>query len=203
MDTMIICEFEIVGTSPLSFSAPIQSLKNTGEGNDAFEERTWRERLRVNAEGNGIITPMAIKNCLSECAKYLSESVPGKGKATYTKHFEAGVLVTEPLVVIQSDGSTVTRKDVKPNRLFVPASGKRGDGKRVWRTFPIIQDGWTAKGSLYAMDPVLADKPDKIAEYLGHAGKFIGIGTFRPRNNGYFGRFIVKSFKSQQMKDAA
>ena len=28
---------------------------------------------------------------------------------------------------------------------------------------------------------------------LREAGKFIGIGRFRPRNNGYYGRFDVES----------
>lgn len=199
---MIIAEFSLQGTSPISFSAPVKSVKSTGEGHDAFEERTWRERLHVNSQGFAFIPPMAIKNCLSDVAKYLSETVPGKGKATYTKHCEAGLLVTEP-IVIHFNGKPVKGTEVAGNRLFVPASGKRGDGKRVWKTFPIIQDGWTGDGYVYIMDPVLVDKPDKIEEYLGHAGKFIGIGTFRPRNNGYFGRFIVTSFKVRKQNEAA
>ena len=29
-------------------------------------------------------------------------------------------------------------------------------------------------------------------KHLEEAGKFIGIGRFRPRNNGFYGRFEVK-----------
>lgn len=189
---MIRCTFKLVGVSPISFSAPIQSKKNTGESSDAFEERTWRERIHVDSKGEAFIPPTAIKNCLSDVAKYLSESVPGKGKATYTKHFEAGTLVTDPLML------GVKGSQIEGERLFVPADGKRGGGKRVWKTFPVIRE-WSAVGCVYVLDPVLFDKPEKVEEYLSHAGKFIGLGRFRPRNNGFYGRFNVVDFKTEKM----
>ena len=182
----------ITGVSPISFSAPIQSVKNTGESHDAFEQRTWRERLHVDAKGIVFIPPNAIKNCLSDVAKYLSESVPGKGKATYTKYFEAGILCTDPVSL------GVKGSEVAGNRLFVPASGKRGDGKRVWKTFPVIPQ-WSGTVVIYVLDPILIDRPEKIKEYLGHAGKFIGLGFFRPRNNGYLGRFDISDFKYEKV----
>jgi hypothetical protein len=177
----------IEGIAPISFSAPIQSKKSTGESHDAFEERTWRERLHVDDKGKVFIPPSALKNCLSDVAKYLSESVPGKGKSTYTKHFEAGVMVIEPI------GLGIDAKTVEGERLFVPASGKRGDGKRVWKTFPVIRQ-WSGSAEIHILDPLLMDKPDKVREYLEHAGKFIGMGRFRPRNNGFYGRFKVTKF---------
>lgn len=188
---MLVCNVKIEGTAPISFSRAIQSKETTGESKDALEERTWRERLHVNPEGIVFIPPMAIKNALSEVAKYLSESVPGKGKSTYTKHFEAGVMVIDPIVL------GVKAADVIGERLFVPADGRRGGGKRVWRKFPVIPQ-WSGDVVIYVMDPVLIDKPDKIKEYLEHAGKFIGLGRFRPRNNGFYGRFKVVAFKSSK-----
>lgn len=194
---MLRCTFSLVGQSPISFSSPIRSVKGTGENHDAFEERTWRERLHLDSNGIVFIPPSAVKNCLSEVSKYLSESVPGKGKATYTKHFEAGLLVTDPITL------GVKGADVAGERLFVPASGKRGDGKRVWKRFPFIQN-WKGDGSLYLLDPVLVGKPEKVLEYLSHAGQFIGLGRFRPRNNGYYGRFLVTNWKiSKVVADAA
>ena len=188
---MLVCNARIEGTAPISFSRVIQSSKNTGEGSDAFEERTWRERLHVNKDGVVFIPPMAVKNALSEVAKYLSEVVPGKGKATYTKHFEAGIMVIDPIVL------GVKASAVTGEKLFVPADGRRGSGKRVWKTFPVIPE-WSGDVVIYAMDPVLVDKPEKIKEYLEHAGKFIGLGRFRPRNNGFYGRFKVASFKTHK-----
>jgi len=36
---------------------------------------------------------------------------------------------------------------------------------------------------------------ETVKEIVTHAGNFIGIGSFRPTNNGSFGRFEVSSFK--------
>lgn len=185
---MYKCTCTLVGEAPISFSKVVSSAKRTGERPDDFEERTWRERLHVDANGEVFIPAPAIKNCLSDVAKYLGESVPGKGKVTFTRHIEAGVLVIDdaPLGVKASA--------VPCDRRFVPADGKRGSGKRVWRKFPIVEK-WSAPVTIFIADPVL--KPEKIEEYLRHAGKFIGLGRYRPRNNGTYGRFHVENFKSE------
>jgi hypothetical protein len=189
---MLVCTAKLVGISPISFSAPIQSVKNTGEGHDDFEQRTWRERLHVDANGNVFIPPGALKNCLSDVAKYLQESVPGKKGSTYTKLFEAGVMVTDPLDL------GIKASTVAGERLFVPSDGKRGGGKRVWKTFPVIP-AWETTATIYLLDPILIDKPGKVKEYLEHAGKFIGMGRFRPRNNGFYGRFKVEDFTTAKV----
>ena len=191
---MLTIEVDLVGLAPISFNAPVKSEKNTGEMHDAFEERTWRERMHVDNDGHVFIPPMALKNCLSECAKYLSETVPGKGKATYTKHFESGIMVTTPLVLCNGKGTPVRADGVAPNRVYVPSDGKRGGGSRVWKNFPIVPT-WRTHASIHVMEPMLIDKPAKVEEYLTHAGQFIGLGTFRPRRNGYFGRFAIENFK--------
>lgn len=178
----------IRGVSPYGQSGPIQSVKNTGESHDAFEERTWRERMHVDADGNVFIPPMAVKNMMSDCARFLGETVPGKGKATYTKHFDAGIMVVTPAPLgIKADA-------VQGLRLFVPSDGKKGGGSRVWKTFPVVQK-WEADVEIILLDPILIDKPEKVREYLEHSGKFIGLGFFRPRNGGFFGRFEVTKFK--------
>lgn len=185
---MLRVEFTLVGLSPYSQSRVVQSKKNTGETPDAFEERTWREHCHADDDGQCFIPCTSIKNCLSDCARFLSESVPGKGKATYTKHFEAGVMVVDNFPL----GVKVDK--VEGERLFLAADGKRGSGKRVWKKYPKF-DNWRASGSVYLLDPVLIDKPDKVREYLEHAGTFIGLGRFRPRNGGFYGRFKVEGFK--------
>lgn len=152
------------------------------EGPKEYEERTWRERVHADAEGNCFIPPMAFKNCLAEIAKYLSVQIPGKGKSTYTKHFEAGVMVLEGMPL------GVTKDDAKGEWLFVPASGKRGDGKRVSKCFPVFPS-WKGTVTFHILDDVITQ--DVFEQHLRDAGNFIGIGRFRPRNNGYYGRFKV------------
>ena len=152
-----------------------------------YEERTWRERCHVNGDGSHLyIPPMAFKNCLAEIAKYLSVQIPGKGKSTYTKHFEAGVMVLDGLSLPE------TKEAVDGEWLFVPSSGRRGDGKRVSKCFPIIRS-WKGDVVYHVLDDVIT--PDVFDQHLRDAGNFIGIGRFRPRNNGYYGRFKVNSVK--------
>jgi hypothetical protein len=191
---MLKCECDLIGISPISFSKPIESKKDQGEAHDAFEERTWRERMHVDKDGRVFHPPTGLKNCLSEVAKYLGETIKGKGKATYTKHFVSGVLVTDPLLFLDGNGEPIMADTVTGERLFVPSDGVRGGGKRVWKTFPVIPV-WSTHATIYALDRILVDKPQKIHEYVTYAGQFIGMGRFRPANNGVYGRFKVENFK--------
>jgi hypothetical protein len=152
------------------------------EGPDAYENRTWRERLHVNEDGYVYIPPMSFKNCISEVAKYIGMQIPGKGKATYTKHIEAGVIVMEPLVL------PLKKEDVQGEKLFVPSDGRRGSGKRVWKWFPYIPS-WEGTVTFIILDDTITK--DVFLQHVDQAGKFIGIGRFRPRNNGFYGRFAV------------
>lgn len=178
---------KIRGIAPYSQSKVIETPKNAKETHDDHEERTWRERMHITDEGLVFIPPTALKNCLSEAAKYLAKKIPGQGKATYTKHFEAGVMCVEPVVLSIKGG------EVKGERLFVPADGKRGGSSRVWKRFPKIPAGWEGEAEFIILDPLVTR--DVFLEHLVEAGKYIGIGRFRPRNNGYYGRFEVLDLK--------
>ena len=168
--------------SPYSQSRHYDVAKLAKELPKDYEARTWRERLHVNNDGNVYIPPMSFKNCLSDAAKYLGIQIPGKGKSTYTKHFEAGVLVIDPLVL------PLKRDDVPGEWLFVPSDGKRGGGKRVDKCFPTIQE-WRGEVTFFVLDETITE--DVFLNHLTQAGQFIGIGRFRPRNNGFYGRFAV------------
>ena len=181
---MRIAHAELVSVTPYSQSRYHGTEKMPKEAANDYEKRTWRNRLHVNRDGKVFIPPMAFKNALSETAKYLSMQIPGKGKATYTKHFEAGVLVMEPAVLdLKAD-------DVEGEWLFLPSDGKRGSGTRVEKCYPIIHD-WRAVVTFHILDETITQ--DIFAEHLVQAGQFIGIGRFRPRNNGFYGRFRVET----------
>jgi len=183
MKTAIV---KIKGISPYSQSRHYTEPKLDKESSPDYEKRTWRRRLHVGENGEVFIPPMAFKNCLSECAKFLGKQIPGKGKATYTKHFEAGVLVMDPAPL------GVKADEVQGEWLFVPADGVRGSGKRVDKCFPVIHN-WSAEVTFYILDETVTQ--DVFAEHLEQAGRFIGIGRFRPRNNGFYGRFDVESIR--------
>lgn len=154
------------------------------ESSSDYEKRTWRERCHVDESGHLFIPPMAFKNCLSEIAKYLSVQIKGKGKSTYTKHFEAGVMVLEGLRL------PIAKDAVQGEWLFVPADGRRGSGKRVTKCFPLVPS-WKGAVSFHVLDDVIT--PEVFEQHLKDAGNFIGIGRFRPRQNGYYGRFKVNT----------
>jgi hypothetical protein len=179
--------------SPYSQSRHYEEPKRDGEGHRDYEARTWRERLHANANGDVFIPPMAFKVCLDDAARFLGIGIPGKGKSTFTKHFEAGVLVVEPVVL------PIKKKDVPGEWLFVPSDGKAGGGKRVDKCFPIISE-WEADVTFYVLDETVLQsittphgKMTAFEYVVGRAGEFIGIGRFRPRNRGFYGRFKLLS----------
>ena len=181
---MFIAKAHLKSLSPYSQSRYHATPKKDKEGPADYEERTWRQRMHTTEDGFVFIPPMAFKNCLAEAAKYLSMQIPGKGKQTYTKHIEGGVLVLEPLILPDK------KDQVEGLELFVPPDGRRGGSKRVMKTFPVIQQ-WAGEVTFSVFDETITEEVFRY--HLEQAGKFIGIGFFRPRNNGYFGRFEVEA----------
>lgn len=179
-----VCKLKSV--SPYSQSRHYIVPKGDKESPLEYCKRTWREHCHVNADGFVVIPPMAFKNALAEAAKYLSITVKGKGKATYTKHFEAGVLVMDPLVL------DIKRDDVEGEWLFLPSDGKRGSGSRVDKCYPIFRE-WAGTVTFHILDGTITE--EIFRQVLEQCGQFIGIGRFRPRNNGYYGRFVVNEIK--------
>jgi hypothetical protein len=182
---MRTCTVTLQSTSVYSQGKHITEPERTGESKADREARTWRGRLHTDANGYVYIPPMSFKNCVTEAAKFLQIPIPGKGKCNFTKHFEVGIMVTEPMPL----GTKAA--DVQGETLFVPADGKRGSGTRVDRTFPKIES-WSGAVKFYILDPVIDAKT--FERVLTEAGKFIGIGRFRPACNGYYGRFKPVSF---------
>jgi hypothetical protein len=191
---MITATCRLKSLSPYSQSRAHVVPKLEKEGADAYEQRTWRERLHSDSDGMVYIPHSAFKNCLSEAAKYLSMQIPGKGKSTYTKHFEAGVMVLSPTPL------GVHRDQVEGETLYLNADGVRGSGKRVWRTMPLIRS-WEGTVEFVIVDPMITR--DVFARVLKEAGTLIGIGRYRPRNNGIYGRFAVESIDWQEAREAA
>lgn len=179
---MIKATVHLESVSPYSPSRMHDTPKLEKEGWDDHEKRTWREKAHTDENGQIFLPPMGFKLCLAECAKFISEQIPGKGKATWTKHFEAGVLCMEPLVL------PVKKDEVKGEWFNMNSDGKRGSGKRVRRCFPVIPE-WKGSVNFYVIDRTITEKVFK--HHMEEAGKFIGVGRFRPRNGGFYGRFKV------------
>ena len=177
-----------VDNSPYSQNKMIQTPKESREIPEDYEKRTWRDRMHVNPNGQLFIPAMQFANSLKEAAKYLSIQIPGRGKSTYTKHFEAGVMVADNLVL------PVKAADVEGEWISVPSDGVRGSGKRVAKCFPRI-DEWEGSVPYWILDDIITE--DVVMQVLKVSGSLIGIGRFRPRNLGFYGRFVVKELSWQ------
>jgi len=181
---------EIVGISRYSQGRAYQRdvQKKHKENSEDYEERTWKERVHAKPDGKVFIPGIALSNCIKEAAKFLSIQVPGKGKATYTKHFDAGINIFDDVEL------DVLKDDVEGEWLFVPGDGQQGGGKRVWKCFPFIEVGkWGGEFLITITDDAITE--DVLRTVLLAAGNQIGIGRWRPRNRGQYGRFEVKSLK--------
>lgn len=205
MPSIIKVKFE--GLSPVIQSRSHEQPKLNRELADAYEKRTWIYKAHVQggfeksamtheiredwADLPVIIPGIAFKRSLDEVAKYLGRQVPGKGKATYTKHFESGVQCTGDIVI---DG--LKAGDLASQRIFANADGVRGSGKRVHRLFPLIPSGWTGSALFEIWDDLITE--EVFMEHFILAGTLIGVGSFRVRNGGMCGRFRPTIASSKQ-----
>lgn len=179
------------GCSAYGQSKALTTPKERQETHDDHESRVWRERLHVGKDGCVAIPPMSIKFALTAAAKSLGLKIPGKGKSTYTKIFESGVLITDWISL------GVKPDDVPAERLFLNSDGVRGSGKRVFRNMPRIEEGWEAEVTIYVLNSLIDEKI--LREHLEYAGMFVGIGFFRPERGGYWGRFTVEELTKQKL----
>ena len=181
MKTVVV---KIKGVSPYQQGRFHKTEKTEKEQPADYEKRTWQEKAHYDKDGNVFIPPLAVKNCLVEAGKYTSKQIAGQGKKTYTQKFMSGILITEPVFI----GKKID--DAKPMWVFGDSKGKRGGtGGRVEKCFPTFPE-WEGDVTIYVLDEIITE--DVLKEHLLEAGRFIGIGVFRPANNGYYGRFDVE-----------
>jgi hypothetical protein len=172
--------------SPYAQSRYHNLPKLDGELPDAYEERTWKEKAHVDSLGEVFIPPMAVAGVIKDAALFTSEKIPGKGSQTWTKHFDSGILVMTPLKL------GINIKDVRKSVIHCSVDGKPRGKSRVLRFFPTV-DEWKGTVDVTVLDDVIT--PEIFSKVLITAGSLIGLGAFRVRNRGYFGRFEIVSMK--------
>lgn len=177
----------IAGLSPYSQSRMHDTPRLDKETADAYEQRTWREKCTTDKDGFLVIPAMAFKQALPVAARKMGLQIPGRGKSTYTKFFEADVICT-------ADGPItprIHRDEVRGVTINANSDGVRGSGKRVKRTFPQIDTWGTTVGFMIFDDTVTEAVFENV---LRAAGLGVGIGRFRPENGGLNGRFEPAAF---------
>ena len=179
-----ICKLKSMG--PYSQSKQVEMEKKSKELPKEYEKRTWRERCHTTDDEYIFIPPLQFANSLKTAAKYLAMKIPGEGNAKYTKNFEAGVMVFNGLKL------PIKIQDVEGEWVLVPSDGRRGGSKKVMKCFPLIRN-WSGTVTYEIIDDIITE--DIFEQVVKASGQFIGIGRFRPKNWGYYGRFIVESIK--------
>lgn len=179
---------QLTSLSPLSQSDFITSPKQKDETHDEHAYRTWREKMHV-AEGKVFIPAMAFKYAIDEAAKRMGRPT-GKsgGKELFGKYFQTGLQV-DANCILNVDADSVT-----PSKVMCDSGGKKGKqgGTRVPRYFPHIPK-WAGELSITVFDETIPK--DLVEETVDYAGIFIGVGQFRPENQGSFGRFQATKWK--------
>ena len=83
-----------------------------------------------------------------------------------------------------------------------PNEGHDDYRKRTWRAHlhvDVIPE-WSGNAEIVVLDETVLQTSRTTAnpvlqDIVEAAGQYIGLGRFRPRNNGHYGRFIVESFQ--------
>lgn len=178
---MALVTVKIIGTTPLLYGKQLDSVKESNEKSDDFEERCWQERAHFLPDRDTLFIPgLAIKRMLEWTSKYRGEKIGRKGLAQL---FESGVAVLDDMPLNK------TRADIIKHRKFVPSDGKSQGGSRVFRNFPMIMPPWTGTVKIQIID----GRIDRgcMERHLMSAGTFCGLGTWSPRKKGMHGRFTV------------
>lgn len=183
---MKVVHAHLKSASPYSQSKYIVTPREDKEGHDAHEKRCWKERCHVNDDGYVFIPPMAFKKSIAQAAAHLGIRIPGRNKKTWKASFVSGILVVDPLVL------PVKIEDVKGEWLFVPSDGRPGGGSRVMKCFPLFKD-WEGMVTYHLLDDLITK--DAFEYHCDEAGKFVGVGRFRPERGGYYGRWTIESFE--------
>jgi hypothetical protein len=169
-------DVEIKGTAPLLFNRFTESEDNKSKraGKVVNKEKEAEESLYKDNEGN-IVTPAThLEASMIKAATQFK--IPGQGKKTFKDAFKGGVFVSPEMIPHQGNGYEVFVSPVVINRA------------RVMKARAKLDD-WTLNFQIQVIDERIT--PHVLKDILTEAGKYHGIGDWRPR----FGRFEVKKFE--------
>lgn len=187
---MYIATVSLVSATPYSggryFTEREVPKLHGGETLAEYEQRTWAWRMHYSPSDTVQIPAQAFANAVVTAAKRLQLKVPGGGRALFTKHFEAGVLVPRPL------DTGAKREDLQCAELFVPSDARAGGGRRVSKCFPML-NAWEGELDFLVLDDVITK--EVFAKVLAYSGSLIGVGRWRPEMRGQNGRFTVRSLE--------
>lgn len=175
--------FKIKGISPLLQNNPTEFIGKEGEEGLQIGKKKYNDedeaRLRIYKDADG--------NYCHPCesfTKALVKAARGKkfGKNSAPNLIMAGVFPAEPSCkILDAKGKPMKKYSIDRRGVVIGKS-------RVLRCRP-CWSGWTMQVPLEIDMNILNEK--SVKEVLRLAGRFPGIGDYRPEKGGAFGRFEV------------
>jgi len=175
---------EITGITPLLMNKPeAYGFDEQWVQKKASEdwEKEALKKLYIDSEGIIYQPATHIDRALIEAGKKIK--VKGQGKATYSKLFGSMASVDEFEIVHK-------KQEYEINKCLVVIPSTKG---RIMRYRPMFKN-WALEFHISFEEEISAEV---IKEALEIAGKYVGIGDWRPEKKGKFGKFQVTKFEEQ------
>lgn len=178
---------EVTGITPLLQNKPeemgfdVQWIEKQATTN---WEKEALKKLYVDTDGKVYQPGTHIERALIEAGKKIK--MKGAGKSNYSKLFGSMVSVEEYEIL-----HVFPKYEIHKSLVVIPST--KG---RVMRYRPMFKK-WALQFHILAEDEVAADV---VKEAMEIAGKYGGLGDWRPEKKGKFGKFQVTSFKEVKEK---
>lgn len=173
---------EITGVSPLLQNKP----EEYGFDEQWVEKKAssdWEKealkKLYINMDGDIYQPATHIERAIIEAGKKIK--LKGQGKATYSKLF--GSMITIPELDVLHK---IKEYEIFKTLVVIPST--KG---RVMRYRPMFKK-WKLGFDIEIEEEI---SPSVVKEALEIAGRYVGIGDWRPEKKGKFGKFQVTSFQ--------
>lgn len=195
-DVLPVVHVEIVGIRPLlqdRFPNPDETLKKgTKKADNRTPEERLLEKIHFTKNGDVFIRAEAIEKCIHSGA----HRIMMKGRTSWRRTFETGLMVEplEPLLIV--DGGTVVNKQnlASHAELFgVKAMNRQTNPPTaIWSERAMFPE-WGVRFTVEILNPVI--ELEVLKEAVVQAGKFDTLGAWR--TNPRYGRFDLASFEVQ------
>jgi hypothetical protein len=183
MENEIKYSVEVKGVSPLLMNRFIpEQIVETRVRRGNAKEVSVEDKLYMTEDGKPYVPSAYIRNALIEAGKAIK--IKGKGKSTYSKLLGSSLLISpDAIAIVSSTGwNPFTTTAVNP--------ATRG---RMTVTRPMFED-WKLEFEVVIPDDILEDDFSKIFD---EAGRYVGIGDWRPAKKGMYGKFIVSKLAKE------
>jgi len=174
---------EVKGVSPLLMNRFIpEQIVETRVRRGNAKDVSVEDKLYLTQDGKPYVPSAYIRNALIEAGKAVQ--IRGKRKATYSKLLGSTLIVQPDVILINSTSGW------KP---FTTTAVNPATKGRVTVTRPMFED-WRLEFEVVIPDDIIEED---FAKIFDEAGRYVGIGDWRPAKKGMYGKFIVTKLARQ------